>query len=378
MRKVFIASAKRTAVSPINGAFRNLEISDLAAPVFSALTDNLGLAGDQIDQVIMGNALYGGGNPARVAALAADFPESLPAMTIDTQCCSGLDAILLGASMIRSGVADVVIAGGVESYSRAPRRFQRAKTPNGVDQEYERPPFTPWPDRDPDMLEAAAALAKTGSMSRVQQEEFAIESHRKALINKENNAAEIVSVAGVQSDSASRNLSHKLCSRLPVIAGDNEFGLTSATVALKADAAAAVLLVSETALLKLDKTPAKPVELVAGLSLGSDPEQPALAPIFGVRQLLKDRAIEVPQIKVLEVMEAFAVQAMECLSQTGLDLAAFNVGGGALARGHPIGASGAINAVRLFHQLQSCSAGSYGLATIAAAGGLSSTLLLQR
>ncbi len=377
MTAVYILSARRTAVMPIGGAFKTLLAKDLVIPVLSAVLSDADLAPEQVDQVILGNALYGGGNVARVAALGANLPINTPAMTLDTQCCSGLDAIGLGAQLIKSGAADVVVAGGVESYSRAPRRLARGVGENEVDQEYDRPPFTPWPDRDPDMLEAAASLAKAEGISREAQHLFAIESHRKAQAYLAGGASDIVMLHGQRKDGASRNLTANLCDRLPGIAGEKPWSLTSASTAMKADGAALVVLVSERLLGKLGRKSESFVEYVDHVSRGGDPENPALAPIEAIHDLFARTDILAPNIAVTEMMEAFAVQAMICLRETGLDGRPFNVGGGALARGHPIGASGAINVVRLFHELRKQPAGSNGIAAIAAAGGLGSALMLR-
>jgi acetyl-CoA C-acetyltransferase len=119
-------------------------------------------------------------------------------MTIDTQCCAGLDAIALAASRIRAGEAHVVIAGGVESYSRSPLRIRRPSDDGAIGKPYDRPPFSPWPDRDPDLIEAAAQLARTRNVTRKAQEKFAIESHVKALAS--DHGAEIVILGGLESD----------------------------------------------------------------------------------------------------------------------------------------------------------------------------------
>ncbi|MEX2320930.1 MAG: beta-ketoacyl synthase N-terminal-like domain-containing protein, partial [Saccharospirillum sp.] len=115
---VYLVAARRTPVAPVKGAFKALSVSDLAVPVIQAVLSDVGFNPADIDQVMLGNALYGGGNPARLIALAAGLHESVPALTLDTQCCSGLDALRLGAQAIASGQADAVLAGGVESTSR--------------------------------------------------------------------------------------------------------------------------------------------------------------------------------------------------------------------------------------------------------------------
>jgi len=375
MSAVFIAAARRTAVVPRGGVFAKLEAVDLAEASVRAVLDDAGLSSSEIDEVILGNALYGGGNPARVAALKAGIPAEVPASTIDTQCCAGLDAILLAAARIKAGEADAIVAGGVESFSRAPIRSRRPLLPDEVVQPYERPPFTPWPERDPEMIPAAATLAAEWDITRGAQEAFAIESHRKASARGAA-APEFVSVCGHRGDPFARRLTAGFCARLPVLAGSSTHGVTAATIAVEADAAAAVLLVSERALAAI-RPPARIVRIAGGRRAGGDPERPGLAPIEAARAVLRHAGLSVSSVSVAEIMEAFAVQAMVCIAALELDPVRVNPGGGALARGHPIGASGAIVAVRAWHELQTMASGSVGLAAIAAAGGLGSAALLR-
>jgi len=373
---VMIVAARRTAVMPRHGAFAAVEPTTLAAAVIEALLEDTGVTPTDVDDVILGNALYGGGNPARVSALLAGLPDTCPAMSLDTQCCSGLDALLQGAAAITRGDADVVIAGGVESFSRSPLRAHRPKEANAAPLPYDRPPFTPWPERDPDMIAAAATLAETLGLPRNAQEAYAIDSHRKALAAPPP-TTEMVPIEGQTRDGFTRHLTPRLCGRLPVLpGGDEAHGCTSATVAVEADAAAAVLLMSGRWAARLASAPGRPVRLLGGARRGDDPTRPPLAPIGATRAALERYGLTADRIAVAEVMEAFAMQAMACIDGIGLDPATVNRGGGALARGHPIGASGAVLAVRLWHEMQAEVPGALGLATIAAAGGLGSTLVV--
>ncbi len=373
MNAAYIVAARRTAVAPRHGAFKAVEVAQLAeAPIRAVLAD-VDMLPDAIDEVILGNALYGGGNPARVAALQAGLPQAVPAITIDSQCCAGLDAVMFAAERIACGSAHAVIAGGVESFSRSPLRFRRPRSPTEQPELYTRPPFTPWPERDPEMIAAAADLAEAFGITRAAQEAFAIDSHRKALARVAG-PAEIVDIAGLQSDAFARALSSSLCGRLPILAGDQMHGVTSATVAVEADAAAAILVVSEAKLRELKC--ARPLRIVGALRRGDDPTMPGTAPIVAANALLQGHGVATSEIAVAEIMEAFAVQAIACIAGIGLNTETVNRGGGALARGHPIGASGAILAVRLWHEMRNASDGAKGLAAIAAAGGLGSALLV--
>lgn len=358
-----ILSARRTAVVPRNGAFARLSLEDMAAPVLRACLADAGL--DRVDEVICANAIGPGGNPARRIALAAGLPLTIPGLTIDRQCAGGLDAILIARAMVESGQAHLVLAGGAESYSRRPLR-QMTDPDGGPPRPYEQAPFTPWPDRDPDMATAAADLADALGIDRQAQEAFAIESHAKALARPD--WPEIVPLQGQGRDAFARRLTPTLAARAPLITGS----ITAATAAVAADAAAFCLVASD------DYARTGALRLLAGVTLGGDPTQPGLAPIPAIRAVLAQTGTQPDQLAQAEVMEAYAVQAMACLSGAGLAPATLNPGGGALSRGHPIGASGAILAVRLFHDLRQGTAEGRGLAAIASAGGLGTALLVER
>lgn len=350
-----LIAARRSAVVPRNGAFARLRIEDLAAPVLQACLADAGLAPEQVHEVILSNALGAGGNPARRAALAAGLPDSVAGLTTDRQCAGGLDAILLAKALVDSGAAEIVLAGGVESYSRRPLRL-RTDPDGGPSIPYDQAPFTPWPDRDPDMAVAAEALARRLSISRDRQEAWAAQSHAKALAA--DLSTEIVDLNGVTKDAFPRVLSPRLLAKAPVLTGS----ITAATAAVAADAAAFCLVASDRI------AQGRGLALIAGATLGGTPEDPGLAPIAAIRRIWDGNPLQ-----QAEIMEAYAVQALAVIDGAGLDPQIVNPGGGGLARGHPIGASGAILAVRLFHGLRQ----GRGLAAIAAAGGIGTALLVE-
>ena len=363
-RDAFIISGARSAVVPEGGAFARLALHDLAAPVLRACLERAAFDPEQLDEVILSNALYGGGNPARMAVLAAGFPERIAGLSTDRQCVGGMDGVLLAARMVQSGMADAVLAGGAESHSRRPVRM--ATDPDGgAPEAYDRPPFSPFPALDPDMHPAADILARKFGINRDDMDAFAVESHRKALAAQEWMQGETVRIEGVSEDRFTRNLSPALCARAKVLNG----GITSANAAVSADAAAFVLVVSE----KFATTDA--VRIVDGETLGGATDLPGIAPVAAVNTVLQRAGLTAADIAVSEIMEAYAVQSMVCQQETGIDPATLNLGGGALARGHPIGASGAVNVVRMFHELQRN--GGKGLGAIAAAGGLGTAIVLE-
>lgn len=376
LRKAAIVAARRTAVAPRNGAFRHLQADELAAPVIGAVLADAGISFAEVDQVILGNALYGGGNPARLAALRAGLPDAVPAMTIDTQCCSGLDAILLASRLVEAGAADCVLAGGMESFSRSAIRMRRPIEPGEAPVAYQRPPFSPWADSDPELTEAAADLARVRGYSREAQAIFAVESHHRAMAFAQEGGpnAEIVTVNDLGQDAFTRKLTMQAALRAPVIAGGRDTGITAATAAVEADAAALVLVMSEKAAAETGQ--AHCLHVLGGATCGGDPSDPALVTAPAIQKLATDLNIAPGNCAAIELMEAYASQAMATVQDLKLETARINRHGGALSRGHPIGASGAILAVRLFHDLKSAKPGQKGLAAIAAAGGLATTLAI--
>ena len=359
MRRAYVIAARRTAVVPRGGAFAGVSVDALGAAVMQAVLGDAGVGVDEVDEVIVANAIGEGGNPARRIALLAGLPERVAGLTIDRQCAGGLDAVLLARALVVAG-ADVVVAGGAESYSRRPlRRMPWADAP------YEQAPFTPWPERDPDMAQAADLMAQRLGISRARMDDWAITSHARTVASRARLRAEIVPVAGVEEDAFARRLTPALATRAKVVCG----AITSANAAVAADGAALCVVVSERVAARV----ARAVEILGGVTLGGDPEEPATAPVAAIARALADAGLTPASLERCEVMEAYAAQAIACVEGAGLNPALVNIHGGALARGHPVGASGAVLAVRLFHDLQR----GHGLAAIAAAGGIGSALVLR-
>lgn len=361
-----IIAARRSAVVPRGGAFANLSLDALGAPVLAAALESAGISPDQVDEVIVSNAMGGGGNPARLIALAAGLPESVAGLSIDRQCAGGLDALLIAKSMVESGMAEIVVAGGVESYSRRPQRLHTFAD-GSAPEPYNQPPFAPWPNRDPDMVDAADALAMAMGITRAAQDKWSIHSHKTALASTPL-PEEIVPIAGQLRDPFARCLSPALAARAKPVSGC----ITTANMAVAADGAAFCVIVSDKMRRQIS---ADGIALLGGATKGDRPELPGIAPLAAIQAAFRKTNLRSNDITVAEVMEAFAVQAIACTEGAGLNPDCVNLGGGALARGHPIGASGSINAVRLFHELRT--RGGTGLAAIAAAGGIATALVLR-
>lgn len=381
-----IVAWARSAVVPRGGAFKALHAHDMAAPVVQALLDRAGLDATHVNAIVVGNALGAGGNPARMLALHAGLPQACAAYTVDTQCCAGLDAVSMGIGLIASGQAQVVIAGGVEAWSRAPIRMHRPLHTSDEAVAYERPAFAPTPAQDPDMLLSAARYAAHHGYTRTQQEAYALHSHQSALDNQADMAAEIVAVAGVTHDTYPRVIDAARAQRMPVVACSDElatqdadaFALSALTISAQADGAAFVLLIAPNAAARLG-IQAK-AKCVATASVGSAPEFPLLAAELAAREALKRAGLaNAAELQCVELHDAFAVQGLSFAKGLSISPERLNALGGGIARGHPIGASGAIALVRLLADLDRVGQpGAQGLVAVAGAGGLGAAAVMAK
>lgn len=376
-----IAAWARSAVAPLGGAFRELQPHAIGAPVLKALLQRVQLSPKAVDAVIIGNALGAGGNPARMLALAAGLSDRCAALSVDTQCCSGLDAIAMAVGMLASGQASIVIAGGVEAWSRAPLRASRPLHAGEQALAYERPAFAPDAARDPDLLESASAYAQAHGHTRVQQDAYALQSHQRALQHQADVSEEIIAINGLQHDAYPRALTPQRAARMPTAlqhSGATDCALSTLSISTKADGAGLVLLVTAQACRQWGLVPR--AAWLASASLGGDPCTPLLA-AQGAAQSAMQRAglRRLTDLRAIELHDAFAVQGLSFCANLGVDRSAINRRGGGLARGHPIAASGAIALVRLLADLQRDEApGAYGLAAVAGAGGIGAAAVLQR
>lgn len=381
-----IAAWVRSAVVPRGGAFKALQAHDIATPVVHALLQRAGLDAMHVDALVVGNALGAGGNPARMLALNAGLPIGCAAFTLDTQCCAGLDAVSMAIGLLASGQAEVVIAGGVEAWSRSPIRMHRPLHDTGSPQVYERPAFAPTPSQDPDMLLSAARYAAHNGYNRNEQEAYAVASHQRAVAHAALTAAEIVTVAGVSQDAYPRLVDASRAQRMPIVARSDQcpqttadgFALSSLTISAQADGAAFVLLMTPKASARLG-IHAK-ATCVATASIGSPPESPLLAAELAAREVLKRAgASHAKQMQCVELHDAFAVQGLSFAKGLALDPERFNAHGGGIARGHPIGASAAIALVRVLADLdREGLPGAQGLIAVAGAGGLGAAAVLAK
>ena len=368
-----IVGALRTAIGTARMAFRDVPAADLAAPVLSALAAPLD--GLLPHDVVLGNCMGPGGDVARVASLTAGLPVDVPALTVDRQCGSGLAAVDVAAAMLRSRPG-LVLAGGVESASTAPWRSW-PPVGDAPPVRYERAPFAPPELGDPDMGLAADLLAEEHGISRARQDAYAARSHARAAATTASGgfAAEVVPVAGVTCDERVREgLTVERLARLrPTFRPDgtvtvgNSCGIN--------DGAAAVALVDPDTARDLDLPG---LRVLATVTAGVDPRRPGIGLVPAVRSALALAGLTLDDIDVVELNEAFAGQVLACCEALDLDDARVCEDGGALALGHPWGASGAVLAVRLFSRMVRGDAGELGLAAIAVGGGQGVAMVVQR
>ncbi len=371
-----VVAARRTPIGTAGRALAGVPVAGLAAPVLRALLDDLGLstaagstAAAGVAEAILGNCMGPGGNPARVAALQAGLGSGVPGLTVDRQCGSGLEAVNLAAGLVRAGAGELYLAGGAESASTAPLR----SWPGDPPVRYTRAPFAPPEYGDPEMGDAAEAVAAERGIGRERQDRYAARSHAAAAAT--DFTPELVGVAGVDRDERPRaGLTTARLARLPAafVPGGTVTAGNSCGVS---DGAAAVAVVSG----RLRAACGWPgLRIVDWQVSGGDPRRPGLGAVPAVLALLDRCRIAAADIGAVEITEAFAAQVLACVDALGIDPAVVCPQGGAIALGHPWGASGAVLMVRLFSRMVRGAGPRYGLATCAIGGGMGVATLVER
>lgn len=376
MNKVFILDGLRSHIGVQNGIFRHTPLEELGAAILKKLACQVEL--DDPDQIICGNVVGAGGNIGRLILLQAGFSDSIPAVTIDAQCASGLTSVALGYSQIKSGQCDLVIAGGVESTSLKPRRFYHKNDQRYRENqsEYHCAQFSPNEYRDDAMILGAERTAKKEQISKEELDRWAMISHQKASKAQDANLFRdlILPIAGSTQDESIRpRMSEKLLRRAPVLYEDGV--ITAANACTINDGAAFLILCSEK---WLQTKKARPrAEILDSQLIGCDPRYSPLAANQAVQKLLKKRNLTPDQIDLYEYNEAFGV--IDVLFEREFPHLShrYNLNGGALAYGHPYGASGAILLLHLLKNLE-LQRKNTGIAAIAAAGGVGQSLFIRR
>lgn len=379
MSEAFIIDAVRTPIGRRRGGLSKIHPADLGAATLVALVERTGIPADEVDDVIIGCLDPIGAqaaNVGRTAWLAAGLPESVPAVTIDRQCGSSQQAVHFGAQGIMSGTADLVVAGGLQSMSQVPIAASW-HTDTASD------PFSGsvgWQARygnqETTQFRAAELIAEKWGMSRQRLEEFALLSHHRAATARERGLfdANIVAVNGVQRDETPRpdTSLEKMAGLAPLLPGGV---VTAATASQVADGASAMLLASERAVERHSLRPRARIHHMT--VLGDDPIFMLTAPIPATRRALECTGLSVDDIDLFEINEAFAPVVLAWLDETGVPLDRTNVNGGAIALGHPLGATGVRIMADVLLELER-RGGRYALQTMCEGGGLANVTIIER
>ena len=387
-----LVSAARTAIGAFGGALKECSAPFLGSVAIREALQRAGVGGDQVDEVIMGNVYQAGNgpNPARVAAVKAEIPYSVPSMTINKVCGSGLKAISLAAQAIALGDADSVVAGGMESMSGAPYLLPKAR----------------WGARvghaelvdvmlrdglwdcfvDCHMGNTAETLATRYQVERAEQDWYALQSQQRyqAALQEDRFGREIVAVPvaarkgpvvefrGDESPRPDTSI-EALAGLRPAFERDGT--VTAGNASKLSDGGAAVLVMSER---RAAASGLEPLAWVSGCATaGVDPAVMGIGPAFAIRKLLAATGLTLADVDLLEVNEAFAGQVLAVGRELDWDESRVNVNGGAIAMGHPLGASGTRIAVTLLHEMQRRAA-RRGIAALCIGGGMGIALLLER
>ncbi|PSL42034.1 acetyl-CoA C-acetyltransferase [Planomicrobium soli] len=392
LQEIVIVSAVRTAVGSFQGALKDVPATQLGAIVIKEAVERAGIRPEQVSEVIMGNVLQAGlgQNPARQAAIHAGLPETVPAMTINKVCGSGLKAVQLACQAIYAGDAEIVVAGGMENMSRAPYLMDAAR--GGFRMGDQTVVDSMIKDGLTDAFNnyhmgiTAENLVERYSITREEQDEFAARSQQRAAAAIEAGKFEeqIVPVEipqrkgdpivfkkdeYVKYDSTAEKLS-KL---RPAFKKDGS--VTAGNASGINDGAAALIVMSKEKADELSLTPL--ATIVANGSAGVDPAIMGIGPVHAVKHALKKADMSLEDIELIEANEAFAAQSIAVDRELNLNHEIFNVNGGAIAIGHPIGASGARVLVSLLHEMQRRDAKT-GLATLCIGGGQGIATIVRR
>jgi acetyl-CoA C-acetyltransferase len=391
MPEALIVSAARTPIGKYLGSLADVPAPQLGAAATAEALRRARAPASDIDEVIMGNVLQAGvgQNPARQAALKAGLPETIAAFTVNKVCGSGLKAVMLAAQAIRAGDANLVVAGGMESMSQAPYllfgvrngwKYGDQKAVDAMIHDGLWCAFECW-----HMGEAAEHIAAKCSVSRTEQDRFAAQSHRRAAAAWERGAfsAETVPVtvgSGPKAKTVTRDEGIRPDASAEILAklkpSFRESGsVTAGNASMLSDGAAAVLVASSRAAERLGVKPL--ARIVAYATSGVAPKDIFIAPVSAVRQVLHRAGLAMKDIDLFELNEAFAAQMLACSNELKLDESKVNVHGGAIALGHPIGASGTRVLVTLLYALEQQKL-RRGLAALCLGGGNAVAMIVER
>lgn len=380
MERVFLINGARSFIGIENGMYRNVPAEQLGAAVLRQVAEPYWKLG--IDLLIAGNAVGGGGNIARLALLEAGLPEEIPAFTVDLQCGSGLESIALAAAKIQSGQADLVIAGGFDSSSTAPDRRYHRNHPDyeqygGGESWYSVAKFVPGRHMQTAMLDGAERTAAAEGITRQDLDPWVLRSHRLARQARESGILQDIQievVEGCNRDEGIRDrMNQRLLDRLPCVLKSGQV-TTAANACLTNDGAAFVVLCSQKLLHYYQWRPW--AEFLGAVEVGSRSEESPHSAVSAVQKLLQRYHYSPEDIAIFECNEAFAViDEMFARTYPGM-IDRYNILGGALAYGHPYGASGGIITLHALKALESAGGG-LAVCSVAAAGGVGTAVLLR-
>ncbi|WP_043767832.1 acetyl-CoA C-acetyltransferase [Algiphilus aromaticivorans] len=381
MPEAYIVDALRSPTGKRRGSLSEVHAADLGAHVLKAIVERNSVPAEEIDDVVFGCVDAVGpmaGNIARTCWLTADMPLSVPGVTIDRQCGSSQQAVHFAAQAVMSGVQDVVIAGGVQTMSSVPiGSSMMAGKPLGFDD-----PFSGsegWRKRFGDQpvtqFHGAQMIADRWGLDRQAMERFALASHERALAALADGRfeREIVPLNGLDRDETMRQTSLEKMAELEVLAEGGS--LTAAVASQTCDGASAVMVVSEAALKRYGLKPRARIHYM-GL-MGDDPIAMLTAPIPATQKALKQTGLRPADIDIAECNEAFASVPLAWMQETGFAHEQLNVNGGAIALGHPLGATGTKLMTTLLHELERRN-GRYGLQTMCEGGGVANVTIIER
>ncbi|TFD90152.1 thiolase family protein [Cryobacterium serini] len=393
MAEAYLVGGVRTPVGRYGGALAAVRPDDLAALVVGEAVRRAGIDSGLIEEIIFGAATQAGEdnrNVARMAGLLAGLPDHVPGITVNRLCASGMSAITMAAQAIRAGDADLMIAGGVESMTRAPwvqakpdRAWAKpgAQFDTSIGWRFVNPKLAARDKATFSMSETAEEVARLDGITREEADAFALRSHQRAaaaidaghfvdeIVGVPTKKGEVLVDEGLRRDTTLEGLA----ALRPIVAGGSV--VTAGNASSLNDGASAVLVASGEAVKKYGLTPR--ARIVVGASVGLAPEIMGLGPVAATQRALDRSGLSIADLGAIELNEAFATQSIACIRRLGLDEEIVNRDGGAIALGHPLGSSGARLVVTLLARLERENA-QHGLATMCVGVGQGSALILER
>ncbi|MFJ4997779.1 thiolase family protein [Microbacterium sp. NPDC088619] len=393
MSEAYLVDGVRTAVGRYGGALAGIRPDDLAALVVGETVARSSIPAESIDEVILGAANQAGEdnrNVARMAVLLAGLPDSIPGLTVNRLCASGMSAIAIAANAVRAGDADLIVAGGVESMTRAPwvqAKPERAWAKPGaafdtsIGWRFTNPRLGARDKATFTMPETAEEVARVDGITRAAADAFALLSHQRAVsaIDAGRFAPEIVGVETghgiVDTDEGPRrDTTLDALARLRPVVADGEV-VTAGNSSSLNDGASAIVVASAEAVERHGLRPR--ARIVASATAALAPEIMGLGPVLATQKALTNAGLQLGDIGAVELNEAFASQSLACIRRLGLDPSIVNADGGAIALGHPLGSSGSRLIVTLLGRLEREDA-RYGLATMCVGVGQGTAMIVER